>query len=373
MSAIIKILFLVSFFFSFYTSLGQNTLSSLISVPLGNPYEQDAALRKKLIKQKYVLYYNKDENKYLLEFENVSIDNYGNADVEFTYIRNSLAIVHLYFRSDCNAYASLVQIYKELDLNIKQKYYGVIDKMGYEWEYDLWSKNIYDSAKKIFNLFRENKQLCKDRSGYRSSWDDYKLGKSSFKDNRIISLFISLGDISEIRKYYSQPITDTVCQEFLSLSIYNTKTMELIRATPSLSLGSEIERRENTINLKTQGGVYLLKAKLNGILDNQEFIFDTGASDVTITPDVFLVLYRSGTIKDSDFIGSGTYKLADGSYVKSSRFILSEMKIGDIVLNDIEVSISNSIQAPMLFGQSAISKLGKYKIDFKEGLLILER
>ena len=176
-----------------------------------------------------------------------------------------------------------------------------------------------------------------------------------------------INELDFTRKY------DTICEQQINLSIYNAKTLETIVAYPSICKEeSTIERRTNVINLQNVGNVYLLKAKLNGILENQEFVFDTGASDLTITPDVFSILYKAGTIKASDFIGTATYQLADGSIVRGKKFILRELKIDDIILNDIEVSISNNVQAPMLFGQSAISKLGNYKIDFKQGLLILE-
>lgn len=278
---------LIALLFTSFISFGQVSLSSLMSAPIGNSYEQDVALRKKIIRQKYVLRYWKDENKYSLEFENVPVDNYGNAEVVFNYLRNSLANVEIYFRSDCSAYASLVQLYKELDLIIKQKYKGVIN-VRHGFEYELLDKNVYDSAEKIFNKFQE-KKLAKDSTNF-IAWDDYKLGQSIFKDNRSVSLTISLGGVSEWRKNYSQVMPDTICQEYLNLYIYNARSLEL---EPSTTTGSRsgivLERRENVIDLKRQDGVYLLKIKLNAILDNQEFVFDTGASDVTITPDVFLV------------------------------------------------------------------------------------
>ncbi len=56
-----------------------------------------------------------------------------------------------------------------------------------------------------------------------------------------------------------------------------------------------------------------------------------------------------------------------------NRFILHEIKIGDIVLINIEVSASENVQAPMLFGQSGISKFGNYKLDLQEDKVILER
>ena len=46
-----------------------------------------------------------------------------------------------------------------------------------------------------------------------------------------------------------------------------------------------------------------------------KFVVDSGASDVSIPANVVSTLMRTGTITDADFLGSETYKLADGSTV----------------------------------------------------------
>ena len=51
------------------------------------------------------------------------------------------------------------------------------------------------------------------------------------------------------------------------------------------------------IKLKMENNVYLIPIKLNSIL-TIDFVLDLGASDVSISPDIFLVLYRAGTIKE---------------------------------------------------------------------------
>ena len=128
---------------------------------------------------------------------------------------------------------------------------------------------------------------------------------------------------------------------------------------------------QKSIDLSFKNGVYSLPVRLNNVL-NLDFILDLGASDVSISPDVFLVLYKSGTIKDSDFIGEEKYQFADGSTSKSSVFNLSKLLIGDIELNNVRASISNNINSPLLLGQSALKKLPSYKIDNQNNKLIVE-
>lgn len=113
---------------------------------------------------------------------------------------------------------------------------------------------------------------------------------------------------------------------------------------------------------KMQGGTYEIPVTINDVL-KISFIFDTGASDVSISPDVALTLIRTGTVKETDFIGSQTYSFADGSKATSRRFIIRKLTIGNHTVTNVIASISKSINAPMLLGQSVQQKFGKIIID----------
>lgn len=122
---------------------------------------------------------------------------------------------------------------------------------------------------------------------------------------------------------------------------------------------------------KSKEGIYEIPVTLNGVLQIS-FIFDSGASDVSIAPDVALTLMRTGTIKESDFIGDQEYQFADGSTAISKVFILHEIKIGNKILKNINASISNSIEAPMLLGQSVLQKFAKFTVDNTNHTLNIE-
>ena len=51
---------------------------------------------------------------------------------------------------------------------------------------------------------------------------------------------------------------------------------------------------------------------INGAI-TLNFVIDSGATDVSVPADVVMTLIRTGTLQDTDFIGTQTYKLADGS------------------------------------------------------------
>jgi aspartyl protease family protein len=123
--------------------------------------------------------------------------------------------------------------------------------------------------------------------------------------------------------------------------------------------------------LKTQSGIYEIPIILNNTV-RISFIFDSGASDVTISPDVAMVLFRSGTVDKSDYIGTQTYVFADGSTAECDVFNIKEINIGGMILKNVTASISNSMDAPMLMGQSVMQRLGKYSIDNTTHCLIIE-
>src|SRR5215467_5700844 len=103
---------------------------------------------------------------------------------------------------------------------------------------------------------------------------------------------------------------------------------------PSLLLAENIP-------LIKKGGVYEVPVEVNGAI-TLNFILDTGASEVNIPADVASTLYRAGTITDADFLPGQIYKLADGSIVKSARFVLRSLKIGQRRISNIPASIGNT-------------------------------
>jgi hypothetical protein len=82
---------------------------------------------------------------------------------------------------------------------------------------------------------------------------------------------------------------------------------------------AEVEAAQQEIGLEKRGGTYLVPVRINGAM-TLRFVLDSGASDVLIPADVFLTLLRTGTVSESDFLGSQIYSLADGSKLKGSRF-----------------------------------------------------
>jgi clan AA aspartic protease (TIGR02281 family) len=123
------------------------------------------------------------------------------------------------------------------------------------------------------------------------------------------------------------------------------------------------------IQLESEGGAYLVPVRINDAI-TLNFVLDTGAADVAIPADVFLTLTRTGTVKTSDFIGTGTYVLADGSEQASKRFVLRELRVGDHVISNVIANVA-PVKGDPLLGQSFLSKLPAWTIDNERHALVL--
>ena len=121
--------------------------------------------------------------------------------------------------------------------------------------------------------------------------------------------------------------------------------------------------------MKQSGGTYTVPVRLNDQF-TLDFTVDSGAADVSVPSDVFLTLIRTQTITDSDFRGEQVYVLADGSRVKSRKFILRNLKVGNQTVENIEASIAD-VNGSLLLGQSFLRKFKSWSIDNTTHELIL--
>ena len=109
-------------------------------------------------------------------------------------------------------------------------------------------------------------------------------------------------------------------------------------------------------------GVYKVPCEINGL--KVKMIFDTGAAKVSISKSLAELMLENGYISLSDMSGDGGRIIgADGKVIEHSSVLLKTLKIGDLLLNDVEAVIVHQQSAPLLLGQTAISRLGKISIQ----------
>lgn len=127
-------------------------------------------------------------------------------------------------------------------------------------------------------------------------------------------------------------------------------------------------QNSTAVKLINHSGVFAIPVMVNNVL-TINFIVDSGAADVMISPDVASTLLKTGTILESDMLPDAIYTIADGSQSTSKRFKIRSMKIGSKEISDVTCAVANEKNAPMLLGQSALQKMGSYKIDYDKGLI----
>ncbi len=124
---------------------------------------------------------------------------------------------------------------------------------------------------------------------------------------------------------------------------------------------------QTVIKMKREGGVSIIPCKVNGL--NLNFIFDTGASDVSISLTEASFMLKNGYLEKNDIIGTSNYVDATGKLSEGVNIILKEIEIAGLKLYNVKASIITTIKAPLLLGQSTISKLGKIEIDLKQNTI----
>lgn len=124
---------------------------------------------------------------------------------------------------------------------------------------------------------------------------------------------------------------------------------------------SAYELKVEEIPFTKEGGVCKVKCAINGL--PLHFIFDTGAADVSISSVEATFMAKNDFLPSSDIIGKQNYQTADGNITEGTIINLKDVKLGSLHLNNIKASVVRNQAAPLLLGQSVLSKLGKIEID----------
>ena len=119
----------------------------------------------------------------------------------------------------------------------------------------------------------------------------------------------------------------------------------------------------NTVKMEKQNGVYMIPVDINGV--PMHFIFDTGASMISISSTEAIFLYKQGKLTAEDILGKTNFMDANGDISEGTIIVFREVRIGNKILTNVQASVVNNLEAPILMGQSALEKFGKISIDYK--------
>lgn len=123
------------------------------------------------------------------------------------------------------------------------------------------------------------------------------------------------------------------------------------------------------IQMKREGGVSTIPCKVNGLM--LQFIFDTGASEVSMSMTEASFMLKNGYLSADDIIGTANYLDANGDISEGITIRLREIEIGGLKLKDVRASVVKNLKAPLLLGQSALRKLGKIQFDLEENTITI--
>ena len=148
---------------------------------------------------------------------------------------------------------------------------------------------------------------------------------------------------------------------------YEAKAQERIRKF------NEVENKETgkekvvEIPFTAANGVTKVDCTINGLPLN--FVFDTGASDVTISQVEANFMFKNGYLSPRDVVGKQRYQTADGNISVGTTINLKQINFGELELTNVRASVVKSQNAPLLLGQSVLQRLGKIEIDNERRVL----
>ncbi len=129
-------------------------------------------------------------------------------------------------------------------------------------------------------------------------------------------------------------------------------------------------KSRNVLQMEVENGVRYVWIEINGI--RLRFIFDTGASSICISPAEATVLYRQGTLKKEDVLDVEYFQDATGRISEGTKINLREVKIGNMILQNVKATVVDNINAPLLLGQTVFERFGSIEIDNEKREIIFK-
>lgn len=152
--------------------------------------------------------------------------------------------------------------------------------------------------------------------------------------------------------------------------------IEEYKAKPKVVIENQVTKDEIGVVSEVQmkkmySGVYEVPCIINGL--QLKFVFDTGASNVSISSVEAAFMLKNGYLKEEDVRGKEYFSTATGEIREGAKLNLREIKIGDAILKNVEASVVQNQQAPLLLGQSVLERFGTITIDNINSKLVIKQ
>lgn len=116
-----------------------------------------------------------------------------------------------------------------------------------------------------------------------------------------------------------------------------------------------------------EGGNCYVQCKINDL--PMKFVFDTGASDVSISMVEATFMMKNGYLTKEDVVGSAYFSDAVGNINEGTVINLRKVQFGDMEIDNVRASVVRNQKAPLLLGQTVLSRAGKIEIDNEKKVL----
>lgn len=149
------------------------------------------------------------------------------------------------------------------------------------------------------------------------------------------------------------------------LEEYENKAVESSEEDVTSSTSNQVITSE--IPFTKENGVCNVKCKINDL--PLYFVFDTGASTVFLSMVEANFMMKNGYLSKKDVIGSSLFEDANGNINEGTTLNIRKVEFGELKLENVKASVVKNQRAPLLLGQSVLSRLGKIEIDNTKGVL----
>lgn len=139
---------------------------------------------------------------------------------------------------------------------------------------------------------------------------------------------------------------------------------------PIINENTNTDEVKTVVSFEHENGILKIPVIINGV--ELYFIFDTGASLITISNREASFLYKNGKLMEKDLIGRSQFIDANGDISEGTIINLTSVRIGNRELQNVQACVIEGQNAPLLFGQSALQKFGKVSIDYAKNEISFE-
>ena len=176
----------------------------------------------------------------------------------------------------------------------------------------------------------------------------------------------NLRDNDEFKKIYDEYKDLIEEKKTVDLSKYGLDAEEEEEISADFS---ELSSRKVEIPFTPDAGCVLVKCSINEL--PLSFVFDTGASVVSISQLEASFMLKNGFLSKEDIVGTDRYIDANGDVSEGTVINLKNVEFGGVKLNNVKASVVRNQKAPLLLGQSVMNRLGKIEIDNQNKKLVI--